>query len=158
MSSTDDSMPFRIPAQIVPDDPMFIPMYKSAGAAAADLVANIPADGNGRREVRLLPGRLETIDCGFSMALEPGWEAQIRARSGLAQHGVQITNSPGTIDDDYRGRIQVILNNAGREIVVIKHGERIAQMALKPVYYFQWKVVKELDKTDRGEKGFGSTG
>jgi dUTP pyrophosphatase len=148
----------RIPAQIVPDDPMFIPMYKSAGAACCDLVGNIPPDGNGRREVKLLPGHLVMIDCGFSMALEPGWEAQIRCRSGMANKGVQVTNGIGTIDDDYRGRVAVLLNNAGKEIIIIKHGDRVAQMALKPVYYFQWQIVKELGVTERGEGGFGSTG
>lgn len=161
MSSTKMSLAAatnRIPARIVADDPMFIPMYKSPGAAAADLVANIEPDENGVREIRLLPGRLATVDCGFKMALEPGWEAQIRCRSGLASHGVQVTNGIGTIDDDYRGRVCVLLNNAGREIVVIKHGDRVAQMALKPVYYFSWQVVKELDSTERGEGGFGSTG
>ena len=148
----------RIPVKIVADDPMFIPMYKSAGAAAADLVANVEPDENGKREIRLLPGRLATVDCGFRMALPPGWEAQVRARSGLATRGVQVTNGVGTIDDDYRGRVCVLLNNAGREIVVIKHGERVAQMALKPVYYFQWNITAELDDTTRGDGGFGSTG
>jgi dUTP pyrophosphatase len=92
------------------------------------------------------------------MALPPGWEAQIRPRSGLAQKGVQVTNSPGTIDDDYRGRLMVVLNNAGREIVNIKHGDRFAQMALKPVWYFSWNIVDELESTERGDAGFGSTG
>ena len=99
----------RIPARIVPDDPMFIPMYKTKGSAAADLVANIEADGAGRRELKVGPGHIVTVDCGFRMALEPGWEAQIRARSGLARSAIQVTNGIGTIDDDYRGRVQVIL-------------------------------------------------
>jgi dUTP pyrophosphatase len=148
----------RIPADIVPDDAMFIPMYKTPGSAAADLVANIEPDGAGRREIKIGPGHIVTIDCGFRMALKPGWEVQIRARSGLARQGIQVTNGIGTIDEDYRGRVQVILNNAGREIVVIKHGDRIAQAALKPVYYFAWNVVTELDDTTRGQGGFGSTG
>lgn len=133
-------------------------MYKSRGAACADLIANIPADDRGERVIRLGPGHRETIDCGFSMALPPGWEAQIRPRSGMAQKGIQVTNAPGTIDDDYRGRLMVILNNTGREIVVIKHGDRFAQMALKPVFYFSWEVVNTLDETERGTDGFGSTG
>lgn len=137
---------------------MFIPMYKTKGSAAADLVANVEPDPVGKRELRLMPGHVVTVDCGFRMALEPGWEAQIRARSGLARSGVQVTNGIGTIDDDYRGRVQVILNNAGKEIVVIKHGDRVAQMALKPVYYFNWNIVSELDDTERGDGGFGSTG
>lgn len=133
-------------------------MYKTKGSAAADLIANIPANDVGERILRLAPGHIETIDCGFSMALPPGWEAQIRPRSGLAQKGVQVTNSPGTIDDDYRGRLMVVLNNAGREIVNIKHGDRFAQMALKPVWYFSWNIVDELESTERGDAGFGSTG
>jgi len=133
-------------------------MYKTKGSAAADLIANIPPNDFGEQVLRLAPGHIETIDCGFCMALPPGWEAQIRPRSGLAQKGIQVTNSPGTIDDDYRGRLMVVLNNAGREIVNIKHGERFAQIALKPVWYFAWNIVDELDATERGASGFGSTG
>jgi len=148
----------RIPVKIKADSPQFIPMYKTMGSAAADLIANIPPNDVGERIIRLAPGHIETIDCGFSMALPPGWEAQIRCRSSMAQKGIQVTNGIGTIDDDYRGRIMVILNNTGREIVNIKHGDRFAQMALKPVYYFQWAIVNELEETARGEGGFGSTG
>lgn len=133
-------------------------MYKTKGSAAADLIANIPENDLGERIIRLAPGHIETIDCGFSMALPPGWEAQIRCRSSMAQKGVQVTNGIGTIDDDYRQNIKVILNNAGREIVNIKHGERFAQMTIKPVWYFSWNIVDELDVTERGESGFGSTG
>lgn len=158
VSETSTTTSNRIPARIVVDDPMFIPMYKTAGAACCDLVANIPPDGNGRPEIKLLPGRQAMVDCGFSMALEPGWEAQIRCRSGMANSGIQLTNGVGTLDDDFRGRVCVLLNNVGKDIVVIKHGDRVAQMALKPVYYFNWNIVTELDATDRGEGGFGSTG
>jgi dUTP pyrophosphatase len=105
-----------------------------------------------------MPGHIEVVDCGFSMELPPGWEAQVRARSGLSTRGVTMANGVGTIDDDYRGRVSAILQNNGREIVVIKHGDRIAQMLLKPVYYFQWNVVDALGDTERGEGGFGSTG
>lgn len=133
-------------------------MYKTKGSACCDLVANIPQNENGERLVRLNPRQIETIDAGFSMALPDGWEAQIRPRSGLAQKGIQVTNSPGTIDSDFVGRIQVVLNNAGKEIVVIKNGDRFAQMALKPVWHFQWNMVGELKITERGENGFGSTG
>lgn len=144
--------------KIKADSAQFVPMYKTKGSSCADLIANIPENDRGDRVVQLLPGHVVTIDAGFSMALPPGWEAQIRPRSGLAQKGIQVTNSPGTIDDDYRGRLGVILNNTGREIVNIRHGERFAQMALKPVWYFQWNIVSELDETERGEGGFGSTG
>ena len=143
----------RIPARIKVVDARFIPMYATKDAACADLVANVPEG-----LVRLAPGQVATIDCGFSMALPSGWEAQIRCRSSLAQKGVQVTNSPGTIDADYRGPVKVILNNCGKEIVNIEHGKRFAQMALKPVWYFNWNVVNELDSTERGVGGFGSTG
>jgi dUTP pyrophosphatase len=133
-------------------------MYKTQGSVAADLVANIPPNDIGERIIRLAPGHIEVIDAGFCMALPPGWEAQIRCRSSMAQKGVQVTNGIGTIDSDYRGRIMVVLNNAGREIVNIKHGERFAQMSIKPVFYFAWNIVNELDDTERGEGGFGSTG
>lgn len=142
-----------VPADILPDDPMFIPMYHTAGAACCDLVANIPEG-----EVRLLPGRGIALDVGFRMALRPGWEVQIRAKSGLARSGIQVTNGIGTIDSDFRGRLEVLLNNSGKEIVVIKHGQRVAQMAIKPAFRVQWNIVKELDVTERNEKGFGSTG
>lgn len=148
----------RIPVEIKADAPQFIPMYKTKGAAAADLVANIPENDRGDRSIQILPGHIASVDAGFCMALPAGWEAQIRPRSGLARKGVQVTNSPGTIDDDYRGRLEVLLNNAGKEIVVVRHGERFAQMALKPVWYFQWNIVNELSETERGEDGFGSTG
>lgn len=144
--------------KIKADSSQFIPMYKTKGSSCADLVANIPENDRGDRIVQLLPGHVVTIDAGFSMALPSGWEAQIRPRSGLAQKGIQVTNSPGTIDDDYRGRLGVILNNTGREIVNIRHGERFAQMALKPVWHFQWNIVDELDETERSDGGFGSTG
>ena len=156
--STTLTLGGRIPVKIKADSPQFIPMYKTKGAAAADLVANIPANEAGERVVHLGPGHIAVIDCGFNMALPPGWEAQVRCRSGLATRGVQVTNGIGTVDDDYRGRITVILNNAGREIVNIKHGDRFAQFALKPVWYFAWDVVDYLDETERGEGGMGSTG
>jgi dUTP pyrophosphatase len=148
----------QIPAKIIPDDPMFIPMYKTKGSTCMDLVANIPPQHDGKQEIRFLPGHLIKIDCGFKMALDEGWEAQIRCRSGLAERGIQVTNGIGSIDSDYRGRIAVLLNNAGKEIVVLKHGDRIAQMAIVPAYQCVWQIVKELDVTERNEGGFGSTG
>lgn len=144
----------RIQVRIKADNPQFIPGYKSLGAACCDLIANIP---HGDQVVYLIPGQIEIIDCGFSMSLPPGWEAQIRCRSSMAQKGIQVTNGIGTIDSDYRQNIKVVLNNAGRETVNIRHGDRIAQMSLGPVWHFQWEVVKELDETER-KGGFGSTG
>jgi dUTP pyrophosphatase len=99
------------------------------------------------------------VDCGFSMEISPGYKAEIMARSGWASKGVVVTNAPGQIDEDYRGRIKVIIGNFGtNNPVVIKHGDKIAQMAIVPVWKFEWQVVTELSETVRGAGGFGSTG
>ena len=144
-----------IPTKIVADDPVFKPKYKSRGAACCDLVANIP-EGS----VRLRPGNNVLVDCGFRMQLMPGYEALVRPRTSLAKKNIVITNSPGTIDDDFRGRVVCIMSNNGHEVVEIKHLDRIAQMALKPVWYFAWEDCQEddLTSTERGEGMFGSTG
>ena len=142
-----------ISTKIIADDPIFKPKYKTRGAGCCDLVANIPEG-----KITLMPGHTVVVDCGFRMQLTPGYEALVRPRTSLARKGVIITNSPGTIDDDFRGRVQCIMGNFGREIIEIKHLDRIAQMALKPVWYFAWDDVDELDSTDRGEGMFGSTG
>jgi dUTP pyrophosphatase len=143
----------KVPAQIILDEPEFLPSYQTEGAAGADLYANLP-DG----DISLVAGERAIVDCGFCMALPAGWEAQIRARSGLAAKGLQVVNSPGTIDEDYRGRIKVILKNCGEETIEIKHKQRFAQMLLKPVWKFDWHVVQSLNETKRGESGMGSTG
>lgn len=148
----------RVKTKILVNDPQHIPMYRTAGSAAADLVANIPVNHNGERLLNLMPGNVETIDLGFSIEVPEGYEAQIRARSGLAQKGIQVTNGIGTIDSDYRGPVKVILNNAGREIVPIRHGDRVAQLVIQPVLHIEWQVVQELSDTERGAGGFGSTG
>lgn len=150
MSSTN-----RIPVSIIADSPEFIPQYKTKGSAAADLVANIPEG-----KVVLFPTEGKVIDAGFRMFLPENWEAQVRPRSGLAAKcQLQVTNSPGTIDSDYHGRVKVIVNNAGGGIIEIKHGDRFAQIALKPVFYFDWQETTEPPPaTERGEGGFGSTG
>ena len=136
------------------DDPMFIPQYKTEGAACVDLVANIPGG-----EIRLPHRSTVKIDCGLSIQLKPGWKANISARSGHACQGLVVTNAPGKIDSDYRGRIQVIVTNVGNvNPITLKHGERIAQMEIEPVYLFDWLVVDVLDVTERGDGGFGSTG
>ena len=99
------------------------------------------------------------IPTGWRIALPPGHEAQVRARSGLAlRHGILIPNAPGTIDADYRGEIQVILMNAGDEGFEIKRGDRIAQLVVAPVTRPEWVEVVSLDETERGEGGFGHTG
>jgi dUTP pyrophosphatase len=92
------------------------------------------------------------------MSLPQGWEAQIRARSGLAVQGLQVTNGPGTIDSDFTGRIKVIVNSASKNIIRITHGDRVAQILIKPVWQIDWVEVDSLEVTERGDKGFGSTG
>jgi len=143
----------RMLTKIVADSPEFIPVYATKGAACCDLKANIPSGS-------ITIGTLETvkIDCGFSMQLPDGYEAQIRPRSGFGAKGIITPNSPGTIDEDYRGRMCVLLTNLKNEPVTINHLDRIGQMALKPVWYFDFQEVDTLDSTDRGDGGFGSTG
>jgi dUTP pyrophosphatase len=130
-----------------------LPHYATADSAGLDLVAAV-AD-----EFRLAPGERALIPTGFAMALPPGYEAQVRPRSGLAlKHGVTTLNTPGTIDADYRGEVGVILINHGQEIFAIKRGDRIAQMVVAPVTRLQWSEAAALDATARGAGGFGSTG
>jgi dUTP pyrophosphatase len=107
----------------------------------------------------LAPGRRAMVSTGLRIALPQGFEAQIRPRSGLAiRHGITMVNTPGTIDADYRGEIQVIVINLGQEPYTIKRGERIAQMIIAPVARANWVPVDSLDQTTRGEGGFGHTG
>ena len=149
----------HVPAKIKADHSDFIPQYKTRGAACCDLLANITApDVHGNHELTIIPGATVTVDCGFSMQLVPGYEAQVRSRSGMASRGLIVTNGIGTIDADYRGRLKVILTNVGKEVIVIRHKDRIAQMALKPVWYFVWEESDDLEDSERGSGGFGSTG
>ena len=130
-----------------------LPSYATAGAAGMDLLAAVA------EPVTLAPGHRTLIPTGLCIALPPGYELQIRPRSGLAlQHGIVLPNSPGTIDEDYRGEIQVILLNAGDEAFEIVRGMRIAQAVLAPVVRARWHEVDSLDPTDRAAGGFGSTG
>jgi dUTP pyrophosphatase len=149
-----EPMLHKVVTKIVVDDPMFIPQYKTEGAACVDLVANIPEG-----EIRLNHRNTIKIDCGFSMQLKPGWKANIRARSGLATQGLVVTNGPGCIDADYTGRVQVIVTNVGNvNPITLRHGDRIAQMEIESVFRFDWLVVDALEATARGSGGFGSTG
>jgi len=108
---------------------------------------------------RLAPGERALIPTGIAIALPPGYEAQVRPRSGLAlKHGVTVLNSPGTIDADYRGEVQVLLINHGAQPFVIRRGDRIAQMIVAPVTQIVWNLVERLDETERGSGGYGSTG
>ncbi|MBF0679574.1 MAG: dUTP diphosphatase [Devosia sp.] len=132
-----------------------LPVAATALAAGADLSAAL-AEGE---RLTIAPGKRAMVPCGFAMALPPGFEAQVRPRSGLAaRHGVTVLNSPGTIDADYRGEVKVILINLGEDDFVITRGERIAQMVVAPVTQPAFEVVEELDDTTRGSSGFGSTG
>lgn len=131
------------------------PAYMSAGAAGADLHALLEDDAP-----RILPaGGRAIVRTGFAIGLPAGFEAQVRPRSGLAvKSGVTVLNSPGTIDEDYRGEICVIVINHSGEDFEIKHGDRIAQMVIVPVRQAVFTEVDHLDETDRGDAGFGSTG
>jgi dUTP pyrophosphatase len=130
-----------------------LPAYATGGAAGMDLLAAVQAP------VILEPGKRALIPTGLTIALPPGYELQVRPRSGLAlRHGIMLPNSPGTIDEDYRGEVQVIVLNAGDAAFTIERGMRIAQAVLAPVVRARWHEVDSLDATDRNEGGFGSTG
>ena len=132
-----------------------LPAYETAGAAGMDLRANL-AD---RGERVIEPGARALIPTGLTLEIPPGFEAQVRPRSGLAlKHGVTVANAPGTIDSDYRGPLGVIVMNAGQDPFEIAHGERIAQLIVAPVVQAMFQDVEALTETDRGAGGFGSTG
>lgn len=136
------------------DQTLPLPAYESAGAAGADLRANLPEGA-----VTLAPGARALISTGLHMAIPHGFEVQVRPRSGLAlKHGLTLINSPGTIDSDYRGVVGVILGNTGQEAFTVEHGMRIAQMVVAPVVQAGFDLVDRLDDTSRGAGGFGSTG
>lgn len=130
-----------------------LPSYATAGAAGMDLLAAVEAP------VSIGPGQRALIPTGLTIALPSGYELQIRPRSGLAlKHGITLPNSPGTIDEDYRGEIGVIVLNTGAETFVVERGTRIAQAVLAPVSRLEWREAETLDSTARSAGGFGSTG
>ncbi|MCI0756552.1 dUTP diphosphatase [Teichococcus vastitatis] len=130
-----------------------LPTYATAGAAGFDLLAAVAAP------LVIAPGARALVPTGLCVALPPGHELQIRPRSGLAlKHGIMLPNSPGTVDEDYRGEIQVIVLNAGDAPFTVERGTRIAQGVLAPVTRADWEVVETLPDTARGAGGFGSTG
>jgi len=136
-------------------DGLPLPAYESAQAAGMDLRAAVGEEA----PLILAPGARAAIPTGFAIALPRGFEAQVRARSGLAlKSGVSPLNSPGTVDADYRGEIKVILINHGAEPFIIRRGDRIAQMVIAPVVQVRWLETEDLDPTARGSGGFGSTG
>ncbi|MDD5011796.1 MAG: dUTP diphosphatase [Phycisphaerae bacterium] len=130
-----------------------IPSYMSGEAAGADIFAFL------EKPVILKPFERFAVPTGFKIAIERGFEGQVRPRSGLAlKKGLTVANAPGTIDSDYRGELKVILINLSSEAVTIETGERIAQLVISPVARAEMKIVNELPVTERGEGGFGSTG
>jgi len=130
-----------------------MPSVATADSAGFDVAAALDAPQT------LQPGRFGLIPCGFAMALPPGYEAQVRPRSGLAaKHGITVLNSPGTIDADYRGEVKVLLINLGPEAFEITPGMRIAQLVVAKLPAVQVELVDELPATGRGSGGFGSTG
>jgi dUTP pyrophosphatase len=130
-----------------------LPSFATEHAAGADLRAAVDVP------VTIPPGRILLIPCGFAMAIPPGYEAQVRPRSGLSsQHGLTLINSPGTIDADYRGEVKVPLINLGHEPFTVERGMRIAQMVIAAVPKVNFSEVEELDDTPRGKGGFGHTG
>ncbi len=131
-----------------------LPEYQTAGAAGADLRADL---GGGQLE--LAPGQIALVPTGLRVQIPDGYEMQIRPRSSLAlKHGLGLPNSPGTIDSDYRGPLGVIMINLGQVPYTIQHGERIAQAVIAPVTRAAYVMAETLDQTARGEGGFGSTG
>lgn len=128
-----------------------LPAYATDGAAGMDVVS--------AEDVTIAKGARHAVATGLSVAIPAGYEIQVRPRSGLAlKHGITVANAPGTIDSDYRGEVKVILINLGQEPFAIRRGDRIAQLVLAPVTRATWLEVAELDVTERGEGGFGSTG
>ena len=144
----------RILIKKVSTNPLFkLPKYESNGAAGMDLSADINA------EVELKPLERFLFPTGIAISLPKDLEAQIRPRSGLAiKNGITLLNTPGTVDSDYRGEIKVILVNISNDKYTIKPGDRIAQMVLSQFVQGQFELVENLDETDRGSSGFGSTG
>lgn len=130
-----------------------LPKYSTGGSAGMDVRAAVDD------VIVLNPGETKMIPTGLAIALEPGFECQVRSRSGLAaKHGIFALNAPGTIDSDYRGEIKVILSNFGQEPFNINRGDRIAQLVIARYERIDWHEVDDLDKTERGAGGFGSTG
>jgi dUTP pyrophosphatase len=130
-----------------------LPKYATPGAAGMDVCAAV------QKRAVIPPGRTALIPTGFSVELPPGFEAQIRPRSGQAvKHNVGLLNAPGTIDSDYRGEIKIVLTNFGKKKFIVQRGDRIAQMIIARYVRADWKEVKKLNRSARGEGGFGHTG
>jgi dUTP pyrophosphatase len=147
-----DKIPVRI-KRLDGNKDLNLPSYESEGSSGMDIRANV------KDPVVIGPGEIKFIQTGLAVSVPPGFEAQIRPRSGLAlKHGIGMVNSPGTIDSDYRGEIGIILINWGREPFVVREGDRIAQMIIARVYQADLIEAEDLDATSRGQGGFGHTG
>lgn len=146
------SREIRIAIKRLPNgDGLPLPVYASEHAAGLDVVA--------AENLTLMPGQRQAVATGFAIAIPHGWEVQVRPRSGLAlKHGLTVLNAPGTIDSDYRGEVKVILSNLGSEPFEIVRGQRIAQLVPAAVQRATFHEVADLDETNRGTRGFGSTG
>ncbi|MFB6344432.1 MAG: dUTP diphosphatase [bacterium] len=143
----------RIPVvQLEHAEDLPLPERATPGSSAVDLRAAVD------EPLTLEPGDIELIDSGIKMSIPEGWEAQVRARSGLASDGIVVPNGPGTIDSDYRGEVKVLLQNLSDENFTVERGDRIAQLTVQHVERFQWDPRETLDETERSEGGFGSTG
>ena len=141
--------------QLTHGEGLALPAYQSAHAAGLDLLAALPDEA----PLMLAPGQRALVPTGLTIALPPGYEAQVRPRSGLAsKHGVTVLNAPGTVDADYRGEIGVLLINHGNVPFAVHRGERIAQMVIAAVVRAELVPVDALSATERGSGGFGSTG
>ena len=128
-----------------------LPAYATPGSAGMDVVS--------AEDVTIAPGARHAVATGLAVAIPQGFEIQVRPRSGLAfKHGITVPNTPGTIDSDYRGELKVLLINHGSQDFAIARGDRVAQLVLAPVVQAAWSEVEELDATERGSGGFGSTG
>lgn len=139
-----------------PDVPL--PRYATPGAAGADIRANLPMEQR-QTGLTLSPMQRLLVPTGLRLQIPPGFEVQVRPRSGLSlKHGLTLPNTPGTIDSDYRGPVGVPMVNLSERPYIIRHGERIAQIVVAPVLQARFAVVDTLDETDRGSGGFGSTG
>ncbi len=145
-----ESVPVRI-KRLPHGHGLDLPGYATQGAAGMDVLS--------AENVILRPGARQAVGTGLAVAIPPGYEIQVRPRSGLAlKHGISVPNTPGTIDSDYRGELKVILINHSDDNFAVQRGDRIAQLVVSPVTLARWHEVEELDSTQRGEGGFGSTG
>lgn len=143
----------KVNIKFVAQEGAIIPEYKTSGAAGADVCAFLS------EPVVIKSGEFAMIPTGLSFAIPEGYEIQVRPRSGLAaKNGVTVLNTPGTIDSDYRGEVKVILINHGKDAFTVNNGDRIAQLIVAPVTQGVFEKAEELDSTERGEGGFGSTG